>query len=357
MGTARAVVAESTSCPACNARVSNPYSRSSIFWSVIFAPSFARASSLGHERLYRVLEFFPVFQEGVVAAQGIYLGVACLRAGSFRFFGGGPHFGGGEEPVARDAHEEHLGLDTRIGLFLGLVAVGNVVEVHGPREVEVGVGVEAAGELPPLVVQVAFDLEPPAELGVQGGTPRGPPAEPLPLAGGALVGHHPRHPGDGEPPVGPPLCVVVVAILPVGVGHNGAASDLAHPEPLRPESPRGGDGHDLLHKVGEFDGPFERLLSTDGTASHQMQPLYAEGLEELSLRPYHVPDRDHGKAHPVGSPRARLAGGRTGAAGATSQDVGADDEVLLGVYGQPGPYHRVPPASSPVFLGRGSRGV
>src|SRR5215204_1272823 len=200
MGTARAVVAESTSCPACNARVSNPYSRSSIFWSVIVAPfgrSSLQLSAFAYERLYRFCQFFPVFQEGVVAAQGVYFGVVGVGTGGSRFFYRASYLLGGEEPVAGDAYEEHLGRDARVGLFLGLVAIRNVVEIHGPRKVEVGVGIEAAGELSPLVVQVALDLESPAELGVQRGTPGRPPAEPLPLTGGALVGHHPRHSGDG----------------------------------------------------------------------------------------------------------------------------------------------------------------
>src|SRR5918998_772255 len=115
------------------------------------------------------------------------------------------------------------------------MAARHIVEVHRPGEVEVGVGIESAGELPALVVQVALDLEPPTELGVERGTPGGPPAEPLPLPGGALVGHHPSHPGDGEPPIGPPSRTVVVALLPVRVSHDSAASDLAHTDPLRPE--------------------------------------------------------------------------------------------------------------------------
>src|SRR5215208_6888977 len=136
----------------------------------------------GYERLYRFFEFFPILQEGVVAAKCIYLGVVCLSAGPL---GGGSNFGGGEEPVASDPNEEHLGLDARVGLFLGLVAFRHVVEVHRPGEVEVGVGVEAASELPALVVQVALDLEPSTELWVQRGASRWPSGEPLPLPGSA----------------------------------------------------------------------------------------------------------------------------------------------------------------------------
>src|SRR5215203_4858077 len=311
----------------------------------------------GYERLYRFFEFFPVLQKGVVAAKCIYLGVVCLRASHFCTLGGGPNFGGGEEPVARDPNEEHLGLDARVGNFLGLVATCHVVEVHRPGEVEVGVGVEAAGELPSLVVQVALDLEPPTELGVKRGTPGGSTAEPLPLSRGALVGHHPRHPGDGESPIGPLSRAVVVAVLPVRVGHDSAASDLAHPDTLRPERPCGGHGYGLLHEVGELYGPLQRLLSTDGTAGNEGQPSHAKGVEQPPLRPDHVPDRDHGKAHPVGSPRAWFCGGRTGAARAASEDVRAHDEVLFGVYGEPWPNHWVPPTAASVPFGEASCGM
>src|SRR5215212_3392985 len=284
----------------------------------------------GCEWLYRFFEFFPVLQEGVVATKCIYLGVVSAYPCTFRLLPSHSYFGGGEEPVAGDPNEQHLGLDARVGIFLGLVASCHVVVVHRPGEVEVGVGVEAASELPALVVQVALDLEPPTELGVQRGASRRPPAEPLPLPGGALVGHHPRHPGDGQPPIGPPPRAVVVAALPVRVGHYGAPSDLAHPDPLRPESTRGRHGDSLLYEVGELYGPLQRLLPSDGTAGDEGQPLYAEGVEQAPLRPNHVPDRDDGKAHRVGSPRAWLCGGRTCAARAATDEVRADDEVLLG---------------------------
>src|SRR5687767_10400470 len=87
----------------------------------------------------------------------------------------------GEEPVAGDADEEDFGADARVRFFFGLIAARHVVEVHSPGEVEVGVGIKAAGELASLVLEVALDLEATTELGVQGGTSRWPPGEPLPL--------------------------------------------------------------------------------------------------------------------------------------------------------------------------------
>src|SRR5919205_1938990 len=106
MGTARAVVVGSTSCPACSARVSNPYSR--IFWS---AMSVTVVLLSFQKRLYRRPEFVPVLQEGIVPAQGLDLRVARPHAGATRPLGRRPHLARREEPVARDADEQDVGLD------------------------------------------------------------------------------------------------------------------------------------------------------------------------------------------------------------------------------------------------------
>jgi hypothetical protein len=113
----------------------------------------------------------------------------------------------------------------------------------------------------------------------------------------------------------------------------------------------------FLHEVGELYGPLQRLLPSDGTAGDEGQPLYAKGVEQVPLRPDHVPDRDHRKAHPVGSPRAWFCGGWSGAARAASDDIRADDEVLVGVQGKPWPDHRVPPTAASIRFGGASRGV
>src|SRR5215218_10563766 len=115
MGTARAVVAESTSCPACSARVSNPYSRSLIFWSAVSVILFLLTIE---ERPDGRPEFVPVLQERVVPAQSVDLCVARLRPGPPRPLCRLPYLVRGEEPVARDPDEEYLGLDPRVGFLV-----------------------------------------------------------------------------------------------------------------------------------------------------------------------------------------------------------------------------------------------
>src|SRR4028119_876257 len=135
-------------------------------------------------------QFCPVLQESVVPAGRLYLLVAHLRPGFSRLPRRLAHLHCREEPVAGDADEEHLGLYALARLLLRGAPGPHVVEVHRAGEVEVGVRVEAAGQVATLVVEIALDLEPPAELFVERRTARGPPAEPLPLSFGALVGNH-----------------------------------------------------------------------------------------------------------------------------------------------------------------------
>src|SRR5215217_5173889 len=103
---------------------------------------------------------------------------------------------------------------------------------------------------------------------MEGGTSRRPPAEPLPLSGGALVGHHPGHAGDGQAIIRAAARSVVVPVLPVRVGHYGAAADLAHPYALWPEGARGGHWHGLLYKVRELDRKSTRLNSSHANSSY-----------------------------------------------------------------------------------------
>src|SRR5215210_4943625 len=122
MGTARAVVVGSTSCPACSARVSNPYS--CIFWSAMSVIRFSlpKLSLTFEERRNGRPQLVPVFQERVVPAQRVYLHVARVSPGLSHPPGRSPHLVRREEPVARDPDEKYFRLDPGVCLFLGLVA-------------------------------------------------------------------------------------------------------------------------------------------------------------------------------------------------------------------------------------------
>src|SRR5829696_8796899 len=308
--------------------------------------SLSTLSLIFEERRNGRAQFVPVFQERVVPAQRVYLYVARVRSGLSRSPGRRLHLVRREEPVARDPDEKDLRLDPGVGLFLGLVACRDVVEVHRAREVEVGVGVEASHEILALVVEVALDLEPPAELFVQSRAARGPPPEPLPLPGGALISHHPGHARYGEAGIGGAPCTVEVAALPVGVGHDGASPELAHPHPLWTQGVRRRHGHGLLDKVGELDSPLERLLTADGAPDHKPQPSYPQSVQKTLLRPDHVPDGHDGEAHRVRAPALGVGGGRPCAPVATSDHVRADDEVPPCVYTAPPTTHRAPPTTA-----------
>ena len=94
--------------------------------------------------MYRFCQFFPVLEEGVVATECSYFGVAGARARATCSLDRVLHLACGEEPVAGNSYEEDFGLDACVGLFFGIIAGCHVVEVHGHGEVKVGVGVEAA---------------------------------------------------------------------------------------------------------------------------------------------------------------------------------------------------------------------
>ena len=72
----------------------------------------------------------------------------------------------------------------------------------------------------------------------------------------------------------------------------------------------------------------------------------AEAVEQHRLGADHVPDGHQGEVEPVGAcPVAGIDGGRAGGAHARADDVGADDEVAVGVDGLARPHQGLPPAA------------
>ncbi len=53
----------------------------------------------------------------------------------------------GEEPVAAQRDDQHWRLDGLEGLLERTILLAQIILVHGPRDVQVGVGVEAVDEL------------------------------------------------------------------------------------------------------------------------------------------------------------------------------------------------------------------
>ncbi len=100
-----------------------------------------------------------------------------------------------------------------------------------------------------------------------------------------------------------------------------------------------------------LDRPLQSLLPADGTSDDRFELSHPEVIQEPLLRPHHIPDGDDREPHPIRASRFGVDRSRACTPGATTEYVGADDEVLVGVDGAPRPDHRIPPAAPLVRLG------
>ena len=152
------------------------------------------------------------------------------------------------------------------------------------------------------------------------------------------------HAGDGESPARGARAVIV-AVVPIGVGHNGLAADFVEGDLLRAVTGRGRDGNGCGNGFRVSDGPFQGLHSSHGTAGDGEQFLDSQRIDQHLLQADNIGDRDGRKAHAPGTPGLGIDGAWTGGAPAAAQDVGADDEILIGIEGLAGSDHTGPPAA------------
>src|SRR5690606_20249661 len=160
---------------------------------------------------------------------------------------------GREKPVAGEADYERIRFDTTEGVVERAVGGGEVELVEGAGDVEVGVGVEAVDEAAALIAQVALDLELHVEGGRTGGEGRG--ERGGGRRGGAVgdlaaaefavhgrvgeVGDVGHHAGDGQADARAGAGGVV-AVVPLGVLHDGLTADLVEGDGLRAFAGGGG---------------------------------------------------------------------------------------------------------------------
>ena len=215
--------------------------------------------------------------------------------------------------------------------------------VERARDVEVRVGVEAVGEAQPLVAQVALDLEVGRERERVVVDVLQAAAELLLHRLVAEVGDVADHARDAEA-LGRRLAAVVVAAAPVGVGHDRLAADLVEGDRHGGLARRGGQRHAEVRAVGVRDRQLQHLHAAHRAADGGEQLADAQVVEQQHLRVHHVADGDHREVGAVGLAGGGILRRRPGAAAAAADDVGADDEVLVGVEALARADHHVPPA-------------
>jgi hypothetical protein len=162
----------------------------------------------------------------------------------------------------------------------GPLAVGEVEIIHRLGDVEVGIGVEAADELAAAVAQVVlhlevdFKIEPKRLFAAQAAAEL--------LAHGVVahvgdVAHHARH---GQAAARQFLAVIIAGV-PVGVGHDRLAAHFIEGDLLGAVARGGGDGNGGHHAVGERYRPFERLHAAHRppvTASSRSMPRASSSM-------------------------------------------------------------------------------
>ena len=101
---------------------------------------------------------------------------------------------------------------------------GDVKVVHRLGDVQVSVGVKAIDELTAAVPEIAFDFEIDREVEAKGVFVAQAAAELLAHGGITHVSDVADHASNGES-TGRWLAIVVVAVIPIGIGHDGLPAD------------------------------------------------------------------------------------------------------------------------------------
>ena len=263
---------------------------------------------------------------------------------------------GREQPVGRKVHVQHFGLDVLEGVLDAAVFRFQIKGVGSVGNVQVAVGVKAVHELLALVTQVAFDRQVQVEGRAVGdgvalvllglGT-----FELLFHADGAEVGDVSQLAGVGKSNIGLVRLVVIVSAVKIRVLGNHVTGHHFETQRLAGESRRTGDNYHSLHLFWVVDGPLHGLETAHGTAQNAIEFLDVEPVGQFLLGVDHVADGDDGEGAPVGLARAGIDCRGAGSSLAPAQDVAADHEEAVRVYGLARTNQFVPPAGFPVGFG------
>ena len=151
------------------------------------------------------------------------------------------------------------------------------------------------------------------------------------------------HAGDGKPGVGCLAGAVIIALLPVGIGHDRLAADFLEGDVLRRHGRGAGNAQHPGRKIGPVGRQAQALHCAHRAADDRIEFLDPQRAQQRDLRAHHVAHGDHRKAH---RPGLAIGRGRTrpGRAHAAAQDIGADHVETGGIDRLARPHHAVPPA-------------
>ena len=215
------------------------------------------------------------------------------RAGGIQRMHQRARFRGRKQPVAGEGHHAEAGLDIAKRFRQHAVMVGGDVEiVHRPRQIEIGVGVEALDKGRALIAQIALDLEIRIERECRQLAILHAAAELAMQRRVRQIGDVRGHPRDREAAMRMRALIDIAAIMPVRIGHHGLTAEFVEGDVLRRMARAAGDRQRGEHAVRIGRGPLQRLHAAHRAADHAEQRVDAETIDQHGLRPHHVGNGD-----------------------------------------------------------------
>ena len=231
--------------------------------------------------------------------------------------------------------------------------VGDVEQIHRPREIQIAVRIERADELVGMGFQIGLHLEVDAEAlsGAAVGCPFAP--EALPPLGRRAVRDHAELAREPHA-LHWRLVERVLAVTPGRIVANQLALQRAQGDRERLRAHRRRNQQHAVHALRVADRVGEGGHAAHRRPGHGMKALYPQALHHRLARLGHVLQRQHREVEPIAAPANRIRGSRAGGAEAAAEGVDADHEVARGVDGLVRADHVLPPACGSV-LGRRRR--